>query len=177
MIECEGEKKKRCETSSSGTLSSGVLAMGKQGLYSGPAGGRKPKAAGQKKTKNAASSLAHLQQVKKASRAKYSHAQSTQGNYAGYIKRGKAFLAKLVSERQDSAEKGGDDGICAETEEGDDGKPIDWELLAKAFDNPPNKYSVMALELFIVEKCLTENHGTSTSGGIQGAFTTYWDNM
>ena len=30
-------------------------------------------------------------------------------------------------------------------------------MLAKAFDNPPNKYSVMVLELYLVQKCLTEN--------------------
>jgi hypothetical protein len=35
----------------------------------------------------------------------------------------------------------------------------------------------MALELFLVQKCFTENLGKSTGDGIYGAFADYWDNM
>ena len=54
---------------------------------------------------------------------------------------------------------------------------IDIDKMEKAFDNPPNKYSVMVLELYLVQKCLTEKKGKSTASGIHGAFTDYWDNM
>lgn len=54
---------------------------------------------------------------------------------------------------------------------------VDMDMMEKAFDNPPNKYSVIVLELYLVQKCLTENRGKSTAAGIQGAFTDYWDNI
>jgi hypothetical protein len=53
---------------------------------------------------------------------------------------------------------------------------MDIDVLEKAFDNPPNKCSVMALELFLVQKCLKENRGSSTVTGIQGGFADHWDN-
>jgi hypothetical protein len=54
---------------------------------------------------------------------------------------------------------------------------INVNLLEKAFDNPLNKCSMMALELYLVQKCLTEDRGKSTAAAIQGRFTDYWDNM
>jgi hypothetical protein len=59
----------------------------------------------------------------------------------------------------------------------DDDIDIDIDMMEKAFDNPPNKYSVMMLELYLVQKCLTEKKGKSTADGIHGAFADYWDNM
>lgn len=55
---------------------------------------------------------------------------------------------------------------------------IETNELAKALnDNKPNKYSAVALELFLTQKCLTENNRISTAEGIQGAFVDYWENM
>jgi hypothetical protein len=138
-----------------------------KGLYTGPSGGKKPKVSGKKKTRNATSSLETLQKIKESSRTQHGRPKRTRDNYAGYIQRGKTFLKDLVAERRanvDSADSTPDDDV-------------DINLLEKAFDDPPNKYSVMALELFLVQKCLTEDRGSSTAAGIQGGFTDYWDNM
>jgi hypothetical protein len=61
--------------------------------------------------------------------------------------------------------------------DGNDLDDVDVDLLEKAFENPPNKYSVSAMELFLVQKCCTEALSPSTAFGIQGAFCDYWDNM
>ena len=136
----------------------------KKGLYS--ESGKKAKVtASKKKTRNATSSLETLQKIKISSRTEHGHPKRTRENYTGYIDQGKAFLADLVAERQDNHL----DSL--------DSNDVDMDMMEKAFDNPPNKYSVMVLELYLVQKCLTENRGKSTAAGIQGAFADYWDNM
>jgi hypothetical protein len=118
-----------------------------------------------KKTKIATSSLQALQKTRTASQNEFGRSKSTKSNYAGYIKRGKIFLADIVAERRAN----GEGVVCKEG--------INTDLLEKAFENPPNKYSAMALELFLVQKCFTENWGKSTGDGIHGAFADYWDHM
>ena len=136
----------------------------KKGLYS--ESGKKAKVtASKKKTRNTTSSLETLQKIKSSSRTEHGRPKRTRENYTGYVDRGKAFLADLVAERRDNHL----DSL--------DNNDIDVDMMEKAFDNPPNKYSVMVLELYLVQKCLTENRGKSTAAGIQGAFTDYWDNM
>ncbi|KAJ7508230.1 hypothetical protein B0H11DRAFT_2169261 [Mycena galericulata] len=49
------------------------------------------------------------------------------------------------------------------------------DVLEKAFDKPHNKYSAIALELFITQKCIVENLGHSTGENIHAAFAKYWD--
>lgn len=138
----------------------------KKGLYSGV-----PKVSGKKKkTRNATSSLETLQKIKESSRAEHSRPKRTRDNYAGYVERGKAFLEGLVAERRENLNHLDDNLDSLDND-------IDIDMMEKAFDNPPNKYSVMVLELFLVQKCLTENRGMSTATGIHGAFTDYWDNM
>ena len=136
----------------------------KKGLYS--ESGKKAKVtASKKKTRNATSSLETLQKIKISSRTEHGRPKRTRENYTGYIDQGKAFLADLVAERQDNHL----DSL--------DSNDVDMDMMEKAFDNPPNKYSLMVLELYLVQKCLTENRGKSTAAGIQGAFADYWDNM
>ena len=146
------------------------LMAAKKGLYSAApeSGGKKTKVTGKKKTRNATASLETLQKIKKSSRAEHGRPKRTRDNYAGYVQRGKAFLKDLVAERR---------GNVDQLDSLDDDINIDIDMMEKAFDNPPNKYSVMALELYLVQKCLTEKKGTSTAAGIHGAFTDYWDNM
>lgn len=128
----------------------------------------RPKNGKQKKTKGATASLEALQKNKSTARAKYSQGQRTSTSYAGYLQRGRNFLADIVQERceKEAAEPG---WVCPEG--------IDTDVLRKAFDNPPNKHSVYALELFLVQKCMTEGWGKSTGEGIHGAFAKYWDTM
>jgi hypothetical protein len=138
----------------------------KKGLYSAAS-----KISGKKKTRNATSSLETLQKIKESSCAEHGRPKRTRDNYAGYVERGKTFLEGLVAERRENFD-------CVDTNNLDSlDNDIDIDMMEKAFDNPPNKYSVMVLELYLVQKCLTENRGKSTAAGIQGAFTDYWDNM
>jgi len=128
-------------------------------------GSKRTKSAAKTKTKAATSSLQTLQKTRVACRNEFGRSKNTKSNYAGYIKRGKSFLADIVAERRAN----GEGVICKEG--------ITTDVLEKAFENPPNKYSAMALELFLVQKCFTENLGKSTGDGIHGAFADYWDNM
>jgi hypothetical protein len=150
------------------------LMAAKRGLYSGASesGGKKTKVSGKKKTRNVTTSLETLQKIKKSSRAEHGRPKRTRDNYTGYVERGKAFLKDLVAERRENV-----DHIDNKLDSLDDDIDIDIDMMEKAFDNPPNKYSVMMLELYLVQKCLTEKKGKSTADGIHGAFADYWDNM
>ena len=110
--------------------------------------------------------LQGLQAIRKAEVSKYNSVKNTESAYKGQISRGRGFLKNLVAKREnDEADGPIDDGICT-------------AVLAKAFDNgPPNKYSALALEMFIVQKCFNEGCGNDTAEGIHGAFAGLWDNM
>ncbi|KAJ7873996.1 hypothetical protein B0H14DRAFT_3556286 [Mycena olivaceomarginata] len=115
------------------------------------------KPAGKKKAKNPTAALESLQKNTQAVRAKYTNAERTRNAYDGYLARGRVILADIVSERRK--------------------KGIDTNLLEKAFDKPPDKYSAVALELYLTQKCIVEGLGRSTAEGIHGAFSKYWDMM
>lgn len=129
--------------------------------------GKKAKAAvggSEKRTRSRAvtASLEDLKQATAAGRAQYGRPARTRKTYDSYVQRGKRFLEEVVAQHR---AKDGDNQ--AETDK-----------LAKAFnDDKPNKYSAIALELFLTQKCLTENNGISTAEGIRGAFADYWENM
>lgn len=125
---------------------------------------RKVKPTMKKKTKGATSSFATLQKTKAAGLTEFGQAKRTRSAYAGYVERGRKFLADIVADRRQNGD----------AEINKDG--IDTDLLAKAFETP-NKYSVTALELYLVQKCFTEGYGKSTSDGIHGAFSNLWDHM
>jgi hypothetical protein len=110
--------------------------------------------------------LRGLQAIRKAEVSRYNSVNNTDNAYTGQRSRGRGFLKNLVAKRmKDEADGPIDDGICT-------------AVLAKAFDNgPPNKYSALALEMFIVQKCFNEGCGKDTADGIHGAFAALWDNM
>ena len=110
-------------------------------------------------------SLSSLKQLSAESRKQYGKAERTQKSYASYIQRGKAWLVESAAERRAREEE---QGVT------DD---IDMEAWEKAFDYPPNKYSALALELFLTKRCLQEGLSRSTAEVIQAAFADYWDNM
>ncbi|KAJ7083872.1 hypothetical protein C8R44DRAFT_651755 [Mycena epipterygia] len=126
---------------------------------------KEQKPGGRRKAKHATAALEALQTSTKAARAKYTNARKTNQAYSGYIARGEAFLADVVSERRKKL--AGDPSL----------QGIDTELLAKAFSKPPNKYSAIALELFMTQKCVVEGLGKSTAEGIHGAYAKFWDTM
>jgi len=110
--------------------------------------------------------LRGLQGIREAEVSKYSSVKNTDNAYKGYRARGRGFLKNLIAKRGAEETNGPvDDGICT-------------AVLAKAFDDgPPNKYSALALEMFIVQKCFNEGCGKDTADGIFSAFAAHWDNM
>ena len=119
-----------------------------------------------KKSQSATSSLKTLQKVRNEKVSEFSTVKNTNNAYNGHVVRGVAFLKEVVKDRQDNGE-----GIMCSL-----GIPTDE--LEKAFDRPaPNRYSAMALELFLVQKCFMDGLGSSTADGTQGAFAAYWDTM
>lgn len=110
--------------------------------------------------------LQGLQAIRKVEVSRYNSVKNTDSAYNGHRSRGRGFLKNLVGKREkDEADGSIDDGICT-------------AVLAKAFDNgPPNKYSALALEMFIVQKCFNEGCGKDTADGIFSAFAALWDNM
>lgn len=115
-----------------------------------------------KSTLRKAVSLPNLKVVQDACLEEFGRSKNTKKAYKGHLARGKAFLKDLVDQKRAS----GTDGDC-----------VNADKLAKAFDNPPNEYSAMALELFLTQKCFSEALGLSTGQGIHGAFANYWDEM
>lgn len=121
-----------------------------------------------RKSKIATASSESLRAKKASIRAEFSQAGSTKTGYAGYLQRGKQFLADIVAERRQKA-KEDPSWVCPEG--------IDTDILEQAFENPPNVHSVYALEMHLTQKCVTEMLGKSTAEGIHGAFAKYWDTM
>jgi hypothetical protein len=108
-------------------------------------------------------SISKMREINATYREEYGKSKHTLEQYRRYVRQGKDFLALLVGKRAGNKPGEQDD--------------LDISLLAKAFDNPPNKTSVEALELFMVEKCFEKNCGESVATLIQAAFAWYWDNM
>ncbi|EDR06462.1 uncharacterized protein LACBIDRAFT_328853 [Laccaria bicolor S238N-H82] len=105
-----------------------------------------------------------LQAVCDASLLEFGKSKNTNKAYAGHIAQGKKFLANVVAERDTKGIE-----VCD--------KGIPTTELAKAFDKPPNRYSAVALEFFLVQKVFTKELSRSYAEGIQGAFADYWDKM
>ena len=122
---------------------------------------RKPS---ERKSKTQTMDFNTLQNIRDASLLQYGKSKNTNKAYAGHVARGKKFLASIISERKAKGIE-----VC------DKGIPTDE--LAKAFENPPNRYSAVALEFFLVQKVFTEELSKSYAEGIQGAFADYWDKM
>jgi hypothetical protein len=128
-------------------------------MTKGTATGKKSK--GAKRIKALTADVKVLERAAEEGREQFIKAKRTQGEYKRYIKRGKEVLADIVEARR---KDGQDDGV-------------DTQKLSQAFERPPNEYSAIGLEWFIVQKCFTENLGISTANGIHGAFCHYWDTM
>ncbi|EDR05077.1 uncharacterized protein LACBIDRAFT_303868 [Laccaria bicolor S238N-H82] len=118
----------------------------------------------ERKTKAKTADFETLQNIRDARLVEYGKSKNTNKVYAGHIARGRKFLADIVAEREFKGIE-----ICD--------KGIPTIELAKAFDKPPNRYSAVALEFFLVQKVFTEELSKSSAEGIQGAFADYWDKM
>jgi hypothetical protein len=115
------------------------------------------------KSKPTTQTQEHLEEIRNAAKKDYRHAKKTDQQYDGTIARGHAFLSTLVAGKKTGFQDIGSDTTA------------DLEALARAFNKIPNHYSATALELFIVQKCLTEGKGESTAVSIHAAFARQWD--
>jgi len=108
-----------------------------------------------------ASTVEELREISAASRKEFGKSKTTRQQYERYIESGKQFLADCVEKRRKET-KGETDSV-------------DNDLLARAFEGPPNKASVDALEFYLVQKCLQgEQKCThSTAACIVAAFASY----
>lgn len=124
-----------------------------------------PKRTVKKKTAIAAKSFSILHALKSEVMNTYIKVRKTDSAYEGHLARGMRFLEDLIAERQTNGIAICDEGIAT------DG-------LASAFDTSgPNKYSAVALEYYIIQKCFNEKLKKSTAMGIHAAFCRYWDTM
>lgn len=106
-----------------------------------------------------------LKSVRKAEVGRFTTVKNTDSSYQGHVSCGKAFLHDLIMRHCENS-KG---EVCSEG--------IWTDELERAFENPPNRHSALALELFLVQKCFTEGHTVSTADGIYGGFAALWDKM
>lgn len=117
-----------------------------------------------KKLKNEAARFETLAKMTHVNVDKYNKVVNTSKAYLGNIKHGKEFLAAEIAQRREWSV-----AVC------ELGIPTDE--LEKAFDNPPNQYSSMVIEMFISQKCLKEDCGHQVAEGIHATFCRYWDTM
>jgi hypothetical protein len=120
-----------------------------------------------KKTNIEPDNLKGLQEIRESEVSKYNTVKNTDSAYSGQRSRGRGFLKNLIAKReQDEINNGpNNDGICT-------------AILEKAFDDgAPNKYSALALEMFLVQKCYNEGCGKDTAYSIHSAFAALWDDM
>ena len=118
----------------------------------------------ERKTKSKTADLKTLQNICAAHLVEYGKSKNMNKAYAGHIFQGRKILGDIIAERE---LKGID--ICD--------KGIPTNELAKAFNKPPNRYSAVALEFFLIQKVYMEELLKSYVEGIQGAFADYWDKM
>ncbi|KAF9026800.1 hypothetical protein BDP27DRAFT_1376154 [Rhodocollybia butyracea] len=118
------------------------------------------------KAKKNVPSIDKLNQAGAQTRKDYGQAGRTKKNYDGYLERGDKILAGIVQAWKEAEKEGKvfSDGIVSSE-------------LAKAFDNPPNKWSSKALELVLIQKCIHEGCGKSTMDGMHAAYAKRWDEM
>jgi hypothetical protein len=140
--------------------------MGKRAASSSVESQIKKRAKKDKLSQAAVPNLDNLHKARDAGKKKHLFAEGTDDNYSGHLKCGLRFLASLVEDRKKSADS---------SNEGFFDRDININEMAKAFDVVPNKYSAPMLELFLVQKCLTENCMQSTAHGIHAAFIRLWD--
>ncbi|KAG1784226.1 hypothetical protein EV702DRAFT_1191227 [Suillus placidus] len=94
-------------------------------------------------------------------------AKGTQSQYDGHLVWGRWFLADVVEQKKTALVNGA---------QADD-ELIDIDAYSHAFDDIPNKYSSSMLELFLVQKGLTEARSLSTTWGVFSAFNDLWKNV
>lgn len=127
------------------------------------------------KNATALSTLEEYQNIAASQKKAHLRAKNTTESYDGQVSRAKEFLVTLVAAKQDAMRQDPNDSAVVPGTSMVPGSNIDLELLSHAFDTTPNRYSAMAVEYFMVEKCLNQNRKASTAVSIHAAFCHYWD--
>jgi hypothetical protein len=125
-----------------------------------------------KKKKSKAVDFAQIQDIRDQEKEAHLRAKNTTISYGGHYKRGLRFLAELTSSLRQTMQTPGKTQPLWRLEH-----DFDINKFENAFQGRPNKYSAIALESYLVEKCLNQGLGTSTAGGIHAAFKRYWGDM
>jgi hypothetical protein len=102
--------------------------------------------------------LSQLNDICKENVAKYESTDNTRKAYEGSINRGRDFIKALVARRKKVKVKDG----------------IPNKQLGAAFNDIPNQYSAYALQIFIAQKCFTEECSKSTADIIYSAWVRLW---
>ncbi|KAG1805102.1 uncharacterized protein HD556DRAFT_1437265 [Suillus plorans] len=110
---------------------------------------------------------------RKAATASTSTLEGTRSQYSGHLDRGRRFLKDVVEQKR----KAHADSKSAQSLGPECNSDDDIETYSRAFDPIPNQYSAPALELFLVQKGLTEGRGISTMWGVFSAFKDLWWNV
>ncbi|KAG2106775.1 uncharacterized protein F5147DRAFT_578467 [Suillus discolor] len=117
--------------------------------------------------KGATASASALQEQREEARQTLLKAKGTRSQYASHLERGRWFLADVVEQKRTAQAEG--------THSQADGES-DIDAYSRMFDIIPNRYSASALELFLVQKELTEGRSLSTMWGIFSTFKDMWKN-
>jgi hypothetical protein len=133
------------------------------------------KTKGKKGTLASNPSLPVLQQLQDSGKKANLNSGGTRKNYAGYVKRGREWLASHFSDSDNNS------SIPCGVDEADLPPPQDDMYqdpdFKNAFNERPNKYSHQALALFISFKCFHQNLKKGTGTGIHAAFKKYWEQL
>ncbi len=98
------------------------------------------------------------------------YSKNTSDAYAGYVKQAQQWVSQVIN----TARSAGESTLL---DIDDNGRPIKCKEFALVFEKPPNRHSAHALELFLVQKCVTEGNGKSTCDSIYSALKKYWEMM
>ena len=119
-------------------------------------------------------SLAALQQLQESGKKANLNSRQTRRNYAGYVKRGRDWLAGHFSGEDSSSVPKGVDKQELSPLLDDVYQDPDFK---NAFNERPNRYTHQALALFISYKCFHQNLKAGTGTGIHAAFKKYWEQL
>lgn len=100
--------------------------------------------------------------------------QNTNKTYRTYVAAGKEFVKELVAKKR-AAQAAGTPEMA--TQVPGNNENLDLNLLEKAFENPPNRLSALALEYLMVDKCVWSTCKPGTGISIYSAFKNYWEHM
>ncbi|KAF9223261.1 hypothetical protein BS17DRAFT_706356 [Gyrodon lividus] len=117
-------------------------------------------------------SIKELIQTCNKGREQHFKAPDTIKKYRENIRWGHEFLALVAASKQSAAQ----DGVSVSLNAAGNQDIINIDEFSHALNDIPNQYSAMAVELFLVEKCMNQGRSKSVNG-ITSAFCYLWDSF